>query len=84
MIDKINQELVQLDPQQLDRVLSYVRTLRAEQPGLFDTTKKCIVCKRAVYKPKRGPWPKFCGPACRQKQYRQAKSEAEWQSFISN
>ena len=71
LIEAIDLELSHLDPDHLRRVLQYCRTLAAEQKPLFDDSRKCVVCGRLLFKPQRGPWPKFCSNRCRQKHHRE-------------
>jgi len=84
MKSKIINELDDLNQSQLEKVLNYIGTIKAEQPSLFFTDDKCRVCGTMLYKPARGPMPKFCSPAHRQKFYRLTKALAEWQTFINN
>ncbi len=74
LLDEIRAAAQDLDPAELRRVLKYIRTLSAEQKPLFDDSKKCLVCGNILYKPKRGPWPKFCSTKCKQKHYRDTQA----------
>lgn len=71
--EAITLECGHLTLDQLRRVLRYVRTLSAEQPRLFDDTKKCPICGRVLIKPRRGPMPTYCSDKCRQKNYRRSR-----------
>jgi hypothetical protein len=40
-------------------------------------TSKCAVCGNLIIQPYIGPWREYCKNACRQKAYRQRKTERE-------